>query len=61
LKELTNAISTLAQLLVVEKNWPSGALTVSNNPIASNVVNQLVNISTILNNNSLKSQTTKVF
>ena len=60
LKDLTNAISTLAQLLTVEKNWPLGALAVSNNPIASNVVTQLASISAILNNNSLKSQTTKV-
>ena len=60
LKDLTNAISTLAQLLTVEKNWPLGALAVSNNPIASNVVSQLAGISAILNNNSLKSQTTKV-
>jgi hypothetical protein len=60
LKDLTNAISTLAQLLTVEKNWPLGALAVSNNPIATNVVSQLASISAILNNNSLKSQTTKV-
>ena len=60
LKDLTNAISTLAQLLTVEKNWPAGNLSVSNNPIASNVVSQLANISNILNNDSLKSQTTKV-
>jgi hypothetical protein len=60
LKDLTNAISTLAQLLTVEKNWPLGALAVSNNPIATNVVSQLAGISAILNNNSLKSQTTKV-
>ena len=60
LKDLTNAISTLAQLLTVEKNWPLGALAVSNNPIATNVISQLAGISAILNNNSLKSQTTKV-
>lgn len=61
LKELTNAINTLATLLTIEKNWPGGALVTSANPIASNVVTQLASITTILNNNSLKSQTTKVY
>jgi len=60
LKDLTNAISTLAQLLTIEKSWLSGALTENLNPIASNVVTQLVKVSAILDNNSLKSQTTKV-
>jgi len=61
LKELTNAINTLATLLTIEKNWPGGALVTSANPIASNVVTQLASITAILNNNSLKSQTTKVY
>lgn len=60
LKELTIAINTLAQILSVEKNWPGGVLTTTPNPIANSVIDQLLSITTILNNDSLKSQTTKV-
>jgi len=60
LKELTISINTLAQILSVEKNWPGGVLTTTPNPIANSVIDQLLSITTILNNNSLKSQTTKV-
>ena len=60
LKELTNAVNALAQLLTIEKSWPKGALVTRKNLIASSVVTQLKNITYKLNNNSLKSQTTKV-
>lgn len=60
LKQLTKAIKDLATILEVEKNWPGGNLQTGYNPIAGNVLIVLEDIVSQLNNDSLKSQTTKV-
>lgn len=63
LVSLTEAIKDLAKILQVEKDWPGGELKTSFNSIAGNVIEQIDNTNGILaqlNNNSLKSKTTKV-
>lgn len=64
LKQLTGAIKDLASILQVQRDYPGGNLTTSYNPIAGNVIEQIINpangILAQLNNNSLKSKTTKV-
>ena len=60
---LTEAVKNLATVLQVQKDWPGGALKTSFNAIAGNVIEQIDNVDGILaqlNNNSLKSKTTKV-
>jgi hypothetical protein len=62
--ELTEAIKNLASILQVQRDYPGGALVTSYNSIAGNILNQINDpkngILAQLNNNSLKSQTTKV-
>jgi len=60
LKQLTKAIKDLATILEVEKNWPGGNLQTGYNAVAGNVLVVLNDITSQLNDNSLKSQTTKV-
>jgi hypothetical protein len=60
LKQLTKAIKDLATILEVEKNWPGGNLQTGYNAVAGNVLIVLNDITSQLNDNSLKSQTTKV-
>lgn len=64
LKQLTGAIKDLASILQVQRDYPGGNLTTSYNAIAGNVLEQITNptngILAQLNNNSLKSKTTKV-
>jgi len=60
LKQLTKTINDLATILQVEKNWPGGVLVTGFNSIAGNALITLENISEQLDNNSLKSKTTKV-
>jgi hypothetical protein len=60
LKQLTKAIKDLATILEVEKNWPGGNLQTGYNAVAGNVLLVLNEINTQLNDNSLKSLTTKV-
>ncbi len=60
LKQLTKAIKDLATILEVEKNWPGGNLQTGYNAIAGNVLVVLNDITSQLNDNSLKSLTTKV-
>jgi len=60
---LTEAIKDLASVLLVQRDYPGGALKTSYNAIASNVLTQIDSADGILaqlNNNSLKSKTTKV-
>tara|TARA_R110001592_G_scaffold126463_1_gene337819 strand:+ start:119 stop:1408 length:1290 start_codon:yes stop_codon:yes gene_type:complete len=60
---LTEAVKNLASILEVQKDWPGGALKTSFNAIAGNVITQIDSddgILSLLNNNSLKSKTTKV-
>jgi hypothetical protein len=62
--ELTEAVKNLASILQVQRDYPGGALVTSYNSIAGNILNQINDpkngILAQLNNNSLKSQTTKV-
>jgi hypothetical protein len=60
LKQLTSAIKDLATILQVQRDYPEGKLVTSYNAIAGNVMIVLDNITKTLNDNSLKSQTTKV-
>jgi hypothetical protein len=60
LKQLTKAVKDLATILEVEKNWPGGALQTGYNAVAGNVLIVLGDIVSQLNDNSLKSKTTKV-
>lgn len=60
LKQLTKAVKDLATILEVEKNWPGGALQTGYNAVAGNVLIVINEITSQLNDNSLKSQTTKV-
>jgi len=62
--ELTEAVKNLASILQVQRDYPGGVLATSYNSIAGNILNQINDpkngILAQLNNNSLKSQTTKV-
>lgn len=58
--ELTSAIKDLATILQVQRDYPEGKLVTSYNAIAGNVMIILDSITKTLNDNSLKSQTTKV-
>lgn len=60
LRDLTFAIKDLATILQVQRDYPEGKLVTSYNAIAGNTIICLDNIIKILNDNSLKSQTTKV-
>jgi len=64
LKQLTGAIKDLASILQVQRDYPGGNLATSYNAVAGNVLEQITNptngILAQLNNNSLKSKTTKV-
>jgi hypothetical protein len=60
LKQLTKAVKDLATILEVEKNWPGGNLQTGYNAVAGNVLIVLGDIASQLNDNSLKSKTTKV-
>ena len=63
LLQLTGAIRNLASILQVQQDWPGGELKTSYNSIAGNVIEQIDNANGILaqlNNDSLKSKTTKV-
>ena len=63
LKSLTGAIKDLATILQVERNWPGGVLSTSYNSLAGNVLTQINSANGILsqlNDNSLKSKTTKI-
>ena len=60
LKQLTKAVKDLATILEVEKNWPGGNLQTGYNAVAGNVLIVINEITSQLNDNSLKSQTTKV-
>ena len=62
--ELTEAIKNLASIVQVQRDYPNGVLVTSFNSVAGNILNQINDptngILAQLNNNSLKSQTTKV-
>ncbi len=62
--ELTEAVKNLASILQVQRDYPGGVLATSYNSVAGNILNQINDptngILAQLNNNSLKSQTTKV-
>jgi len=64
LQQLTHAIKSLANILLVEKNWPEGVLATSLNSVANDVISSIEDskygIETILNNGSLKSKSTKL-
>jgi len=60
LRDLTFAIKDLATILQVERNWPEGVLATSYNPIAGNAIICLDSIITSLNDDSLKSKSTKI-
>jgi len=60
LRELTFAIKDLATILQVQRDYPEGKLVTSYNAIAGNAIICLDSIIKTLNDNSLKSQTTKV-
>jgi hypothetical protein len=60
LRELTFAIKDLATILQVQRDYPEGKLVTSYNAIAGNAMIVLDSIIKTLNDNSLKSQTTKV-
>jgi hypothetical protein len=63
LLQLTGAIRNLASILQVQQSWPGGELKTSFNSVAGNVIEQIDNANGILaqlNNDSLKSKTTKV-
>jgi hypothetical protein len=62
--QLTDAVKNLASIIQVQRDYPGGVLTTSYNAIAGNVLKQINDptngILVKLNNNTLKSQTTKV-
>ena len=62
--QLTEAVKSLASILQVQRDYPGGVLATSYNAVAGNILNQINDptngILVQLNNNSLKSQTTKV-
>ena len=61
--QLTEAIKDLASILQVQRDYPGGVLATSFNSVAGNVLTQINSANGILaqlNNNSLKSKTTKV-
>jgi hypothetical protein len=63
LKSLAGAIKDLATILQVERNWPEGVLATSYNSLAGNVLTQINSANGILsqlNNDSLKSKSTKI-
>jgi hypothetical protein len=63
LKQLTNAVKDLASILQVQRDYPGGVLATSFNSVAGNVLTQINSANGILaqlNNDSLKSKTTKV-
>ena len=63
LKQLANAIKDLASILQVQRDYPNGALVTSYNSVAGSVLNQINSANGILaqlNDDSLKSKTTKV-
>lgn len=63
LKQLAGAIKDLASILQVQRDYPGGVLATSFNSIAGNVLTQINSANGILaqlNNDSLKSKTTKV-
>jgi len=60
LRDLTFAVKDLATILQVQRDYPEGKLVTSYNAIAGNAIICLDSIIKILNDNSLKSQTTKV-
>jgi hypothetical protein len=60
LRDLTFAVKDLATILQVQRDYPGGVLATSFNSVAGNALICLDSIITSLNNNSLKSQTTKV-
>ena len=63
LKQLTKAIQGLATILQVQRDYPEGALVTSYNALAGNVLTQIESangILALLNDDSLKSKTTKV-
>ena len=63
LKQLANAVKDLASILQVQRDYPNGALVTSYNSVADNVLTQINSANGILaqlNDNSLKSKTTKV-
>jgi len=64
LVQLTEAVKNLASILQVQRDYPNGKLATSYNSIAGNVLTQINDpkngILAQLNNNSLKSKTTKV-
>jgi hypothetical protein len=63
LKSLTGAIKDLATILQVERNWPDGVLSTAYNSLAGNVLTQINSANGILsqlNNDSLKSKSTKI-
>jgi len=63
LKSLTGAIKDLATILQVERNWPEGVLATSYNSLAGNVLTQINSANGILsrlNDDSLKSKSTKI-
>ena len=61
--QLTEAIKDLASILQVQRDYPGGVLSTSFNSVAGNVLTQINSANGILaqlNNDSLKSKTTKV-
>jgi hypothetical protein len=63
LKQLAGAIKDLASILQVQRDYPNGVLATSYNSVAGNVLTQINSANGILaqlNNDSLKSKTTKV-
>ena len=64
LQQLTHAVKSLANVLLVEKNWPGGVLATSLNSVANDVISSIEDskygIEVILNNGSLKSKSTKL-
>jgi len=64
LTQLTEAVKSLASILQVQRDYPGGVLATSYNAVAGNILNQINDptngILAQLNNDSLKSQTTKV-
>jgi hypothetical protein len=60
LKDLTFAVKDLASILQVQRDYPGGVLATSYNSVAGNALICLDSIINLLNDNSLKSKTTKV-
>jgi hypothetical protein len=61
--QLTEAIKDLASILQVQRDYPGGVLATSFNSVAGNILTQINSANGILaqlNNDSLKSKTTKV-